>query len=173
MGELTGGRLASVVFGALDSHSTPCSCSFCYVVLAYGDYAREGSITTSEMSYVAMPGMRTQLQPSSERPPHLPSSWISILASSKFIQQHALGCPTLALSSPRWWVGAQPQRGVSRLHRLSHYPNELAAQGLQVRLVPEPGREGHSTALPSLNVTKNSFVGHGANIGEHPFYALG
>jgi hypothetical protein len=34
-GELTGGRLASFVFGALDSHGLSFVCSSCCVVLAY------------------------------------------------------------------------------------------------------------------------------------------
>ena len=51
LGELAGGSLACVVFGALDSHSSPCPCSICKVVLAYGRYARGVSITSAEMSH--------------------------------------------------------------------------------------------------------------------------
>ena len=39
-------------------------------------------------------------------------------------------------------LGAQPQRGVSRLHRLPNHPYQIVAQGFQVGLVPELGGEG-------------------------------
>src|SRR5215204_5532247 len=42
----------------------------------------------------------------------------------------------------RGCVGAQPQRDVRRLHRLPHYPHQIAAQGVEVSLVPELRREG-------------------------------
>ena len=42
---------------------------------------------------------------------------------------------TLPLLALRTCLGAQPERGVGRLHRLSHHPYEFVAQRLQVRLV--------------------------------------
>ena len=39
------------------------------------------------------------------------------------------------------WLGAQPQRDVGGLHRLPDHPYEVVAQGVQVRLVSELGRE--------------------------------
>src|ERR671932_2741349 len=39
-------------------------------------------------------------------------------------------------------VGAQPQRDVRRLHRPPNHPDEILVQGIEVRLVPEFGREG-------------------------------
>src|SRR5215218_794015 len=45
----------------------------------------------------------------------------------------------LALRGP---VGAQPQRDVGRLHGLSHHRNQIVAQSVEVRLVPELSREG-------------------------------
>src|SRR5215210_2187289 len=35
----------------------------------------------------------------------------------------------------------QPQRGVGRLHRLPHHPDQFPAQGDEIRLVAQPGRE--------------------------------
>ena len=48
----------------------------------------------------------------------------------------------LCFASSRWWVWAQPQRGVSGLHRLLYRPHQIVAQGLKVGLVPELGLEG-------------------------------
>src|SRR5919112_4414350 len=39
-------------------------------------------------------------------------------------------------------VGAQPERDVSRLHRLPYHARKVVVQRLQVRLVAKPGREG-------------------------------
>src|SRR5215203_5552613 len=39
-------------------------------------------------------------------------------------------------------IGAQPQRRMRRLHRLPHHFDQVTAQGVQVCLVPELGREG-------------------------------
>ena len=39
-------------------------------------------------------------------------------------------------------IGMQPQRDVSRLHRLPHYPHQFVIQRLQVRLIPQFRREG-------------------------------
>ena len=38
-------------------------------------------------------------------------------------------------------LGTQPQSDVLRLHRLPDYPNQIFAEGAQVRLVPELRRE--------------------------------
>jgi hypothetical protein len=39
-------------------------------------------------------------------------------------------------------IGTQPQRDVRRLHRLPYHPNQIITQCVQVRLVPQLGREG-------------------------------
>jgi hypothetical protein len=39
-------------------------------------------------------------------------------------------------------LGAQPQRDVNGLHGLSYHAYQFVIQCLEVRLVPEPGREG-------------------------------
>ena len=39
-------------------------------------------------------------------------------------------------------IGAQPQRDVVWLHRFPDHPYEVIAQGIEVRLVSELGREG-------------------------------
>ena len=44
--------------------------------------------------------------------------------------------------SPWGWVGTQPQRDVGWLHRLPHDPYEVAAQGVEIRLFTQLGREG-------------------------------
>src|SRR5215212_1010528 len=46
-----------------------------------------------------------------------------------------------ALASLRSGIRAQPQRDVGWLHGLPHDPDEIAAQGVEVRLVSELGRE--------------------------------
>ena len=45
-------------------------------------------------------------------------------------------------ASARRWVGTQPQGDVGGLHRLPHHPHQIAAQGVEVGLVPELGGEG-------------------------------
>jgi hypothetical protein len=46
-------------------------------------------------------------------------------------------------SANSWgWVGTQPQRDVGGLHRLPHDSYEVAAQGVEIRLVTQLGREG-------------------------------
>src|SRR5918998_3453508 len=39
-------------------------------------------------------------------------------------------------------IGTQPQRHKHRLHRLPHYPHHVVPEGVQVRLVAQPGAEG-------------------------------
>jgi hypothetical protein len=39
-------------------------------------------------------------------------------------------------------IGAQPQRGVSRLHRLPNYPYQVVVQRVEVCFVAQSGREG-------------------------------
>src|SRR5215210_682374 len=46
------------------------------------------------------------------------------------------------LLSLRERIGAQPQRDVGGLHRLPHHPYQVVAQGVQVCLISELGREG-------------------------------
>src|SRR5215210_8142375 len=48
----------------------------------------------------------------------------------------------LPSASPWGWVGTQPQRDVCRLHRLPHDSHEVAAQGVEIRLVSKLRREG-------------------------------
>ena len=36
-------------------------------------------------------------------------------------------------ASSRWWVGAQPQRDVGGLHRLSYHPYQIVVQRVQAR----------------------------------------
>jgi hypothetical protein len=48
----------------------------------------------------------------------------------------------LDFAFPRGWVWAQPQREVGWLHSLPYHPHQIVAQGVEVRLVPELGREG-------------------------------
>ena len=46
-------------------------------------------------------------------------------------------------SANSWgWVGTQPQGDMGGLHRLPHDSYEVAAQGVQVSLVTQLGREG-------------------------------
>jgi hypothetical protein len=48
----------------------------------------------------------------------------------------------LPFASPRGWVGTQPQRDVGWLHRLPHDSYEVTAQGVEVGIVTQLGREG-------------------------------
>jgi hypothetical protein len=48
----------------------------------------------------------------------------------------------LCFASPRCWIGAQPQRDVGWLYRLPNHTHQVVAQGVQIRLVSELGREG-------------------------------
>ena len=46
-------------------------------------------------------------------------------------------------SASSWgWVGTQPKGDVGWLHRLPHDSNEIAAKGVEIRLVTQLGREG-------------------------------
>jgi hypothetical protein len=49
--------------------------------------------------------------------------------------------PLVRLLTLRSSIGTQPQGDVRRLHRLPHHPYQIVAQGVEVRLVPELGRE--------------------------------
>ena len=62
-----------------------------------------------------------------------PKSWTKRWARLKLL---------LPSASPWGSVGTQPQGDVSGLYRLSHHSYEVAAQGVEVCLVPELGREG-------------------------------
>src|SRR5215208_8376701 len=48
----------------------------------------------------------------------------------------------LPSASPWGWVGTQPQRDVGWLHRLPHDSYEVTAQGVEVGIVTQLGREG-------------------------------
>jgi hypothetical protein len=54
----------------------------------------------------------------------------------------------------RYRIGAQPQRDVGWLRRLSNHPHQIAAQGLQVCLISELGREGFNVFLVSYVLRK-------------------
>jgi hypothetical protein len=48
----------------------------------------------------------------------------------------------LPSASPWGWVGTQPQRDMGGLHRLPHDSYEVTAQGVEVGIVTQLGREG-------------------------------
>jgi hypothetical protein len=58
--------------------------------------------------------------------------------SRHFVNKGPLARPLPLLCRLR----AQPHRDVGRLQRLPHYPYQVAIQRLQVRLIPQFGREG-------------------------------
>src|SRR5215217_7797350 len=71
---------------------------------------------------------------------HLPRTLVnreggaSLLLVPELFEDAALGL---------WlWIGAQPQRDVCRLHRPSYHARHLVGQGVQVRLLSQPGGEG-------------------------------
>src|SRR5215218_10466678 len=58
------------------------------------------------------------------------------------------GCSALAtrlsdtLALPRTAIWAEPERDVGWLHRFPHHAYQIVAQRIQIRLIPELGREG-------------------------------
>src|SRR5215211_1769668 len=72
---------------------------------------------------------------------------ITAAAAPTWIQRMLLatGSPARSsgsLASPWSGIRAQPKRDVGRLHRLPHDPEEVLAQGVEIRLVSKLGREG-------------------------------
>src|SRR5215210_3109747 len=61
-----------------------------------------------------------------------------ILLPRTRVNKALLVCP-LALRGP---IGTQPQRDMFRLHRVPYHTHQVVAKGIQIRLVPELGREG-------------------------------
>src|SRR5919112_5041451 len=71
---------------------------------------------------------------------------ITAAAAPTWIQRMLLatGSPARssgALASPWSGIRAQPQSDVGGLHRPAHDPDEVIAQGVEIRLVPELARE--------------------------------
>jgi hypothetical protein len=86
--------------------------------------------------------------PECEETPHL---WIATLTGYRvwadmppkvWTKRRARLKLLLPSASPWGWVGTQPQGDVGGLHRLPHDSYEVAAQGVEIRLVSKLGREG-------------------------------
>jgi hypothetical protein len=83
----------------------------------------------------------------------------------------------VSLLSLRSSLGAQPQRDVGWLHRLPYHSHKFGVKRIEVRLVPEFGREGFqglpSVVLPPVEATVDERLEATTQWVEHRSYQEG